>query len=160
MILRLIYCLRFRLRLSVFVKLSICPRLRTPLQSNGERLDSCNRDISDLEADDSSDHVPINGHDYGGRSITNGSRHRGGDSEDGHGAGQMEMNGHSSGGVVEDHHGHSHDFVSAGDGVLTRCAVLLALSLHSVMEGLGIGASTGKAYNLLFAIGTHKVRAL
>lgn len=148
------------------MKLSICPRLRTPLQSTGERnpdgvqpgfehgglISNYSRDSLDLEADNSSDHAPINGHDYAGRSLTNDSWHRGGASTDG--------NAYGSGGIGEDHHGHSHDFVSAGDGVLTRCAVLLALSLHSVMEGLGIGASTGKAYNLLFAIGTHKVRVL
>lgn len=45
----------------------------------------------------------------------------------------------------------------AGDGVTTRLALLLALSVHSVMEGLGLGARSSKAWNLLFAIFIHKV---
>ncbi|CAN0485111.1 unnamed protein product [Ectocarpus sp. 8 AP-2014] len=53
-------------------------------------------------------------------------------------------------------HAHAHGLGGEGDGVWVRLALLLALSVHSVMEGLGVGAKTTKAYNLLFAIGVHK----
>lgn len=56
------------------------------------------------------------------------------------------------------HGGHSHGLGVAGDGVWVRVALLLALSVHSVMEGLGLGARSSRAYNLLFAILVHKVR--
>ena len=55
------------------------------------------------------------------------------------------------------HVGHSHGLGGERDGVWVRVALLLALSVHSVMEGLGVGANSTKAYNLLFAIGVHKV---
>lgn len=61
---------------------------------------------------------------------------------------------HGGGGHV----GHSHGMGVAGDGVMVRLALLLALSVHSVMEGLGLGARSTKAWNLLFAIFIHKVR--
>lgn len=54
-------------------------------------------------------------------------------------------------------HHHSHGLGSEGDGVWVRLALLIALSVHSVMEGLGVGAKETKAYSLLFAIGVHKV---
>ena len=60
----------------------------------------------------------------------------------------------------EGRRGHSHGLGSPGDGVLVRVALLLALSVHSILEGLGVGAKSTKAYNLLFAIGIHKVRRL
>ncbi|CAN0357561.1 unnamed protein product [Ascophyllum nodosum] len=56
----------------------------------------------------------------------------------------------------EGRRGHSHGLGSPGDGVLVRVALLLALSVHSILEGLGVGAKSTKAYNLLFAIGIHK----
>ncbi|CAM9844965.1 unnamed protein product [Choristocarpus tenellus] len=52
--------------------------------------------------------------------------------------------------------GHSHELGGKDTGVLTRVALLLALSVHSVMEGLGLGADSGKMYNMLFAIAVHK----
>lgn len=55
-------------------------------------------------------------------------------------------------------HAHAHELGVKGDGVWVRVALLLALSVHSVMEGLGVGATATKAYNLLFAIAVHKVR--
>lgn len=55
------------------------------------------------------------------------------------------------------HGGHSHGLGSEGDGVWVRIALLLALSVHSIMEGLGVGAKSTKAFNLLFAIALHKV---
>ncbi|CAM9916320.1 unnamed protein product [Ectocarpus sp. 13 AM-2016] len=51
---------------------------------------------------------------------------------------------------------HAHGLGEEGDGVWVRLALLLALSVHSVMEGLGVGAEATKAYDLLFAIGVHK----
>lgn len=53
---------------------------------------------------------------------------------------------------------HSHGLGGEDDGIWVRLALLIALSVHSVMEGLGVGAKETKAYNLLLAIACHKVR--
>lgn len=74
------------------------------------------------------------------------------DDLDGHDEQHTYVNGGGHG-----HGGHSHGLGSASDGVWVRLALLIALSVHSVMEGLGVGAKSTKAYNLLFAIGAHKV---
>ena len=42
--------------------------------------------------------------------------------------------------------------------LLVRVALLLALSVHSVMQVLGMGAESTKIYSLLLDIGVHKVR--
>lgn len=81
---------------------------------------------------------------------------------DGHGSGAGGARARKSGGGGGSggngyRHSHSHGLGAEGDGVWVRLALLLALSVHSVMEGLGVGAKSTKAYNLLFAIGVHKV---
>lgn len=75
-----------------------------------------------------------------------------------HHLGEHHSNGNNGhGGGHGGHGGHSHGLGEVGDGVWVRLALLLALSVHSVMEGLGVGAKSTKAYNLLFAIAVHKV---
>lgn len=91
-----------------------------------------------LEDDDDHHHRRPDGN--GGFGGAGGARNSGGDKGGGH-----------------DH--HSHGLGAEGDAVWVRLALLLALSVHSVMEGLGVGAKATRAYSLLFAIGVHKVGA-
>ncbi|DAZ95029.1 TPA: hypothetical protein N0F65_003746 [Lagenidium giganteum] len=55
-------------------------------------------------------------------------------------------------------HGHSHlGHDATGNGSLAVAAVLfIALSFHSVLEGLGIGAQQTSAWGVFFAIVVHK----
>eukprot|EP00903_Cladosiphon_okamuranus_P018110 g16665.t2 len=64
--------------------------------------------------------------------------------------------GRGGGGNGRPHDSLSHGLVGEDDGICVRFALLIALSVHSVMEGLGVGAEKRKAYNLLFAIACHK----
>eukprot|EP00752_Nemacystus_decipiens_P008629 g7706.t1 len=64
--------------------------------------------------------------------------------------------GGGGGGRPPHQHHHSHGLGGQEDGIWIRLALLIALSVHSVMEGLGVGAKETKAYNLLFAIAVHK----
>lgn len=89
----------------------------------------------------------------GADSLSRGMGDDDGHREDHSGNGLLHANAHGTRGHV----GHSHGLGVAGDGVWVRLALLLALSVHSVMEGLGLGARSTNAYNLLFAIGVHKV---
>lgn len=63
---------------------------------------------------------------------------------------------YSGTGHTEHSSSHSHELGGEKDGVLIRLALLVALSVHSLLEGLGVGATTNP-YGLLFAIGVHKV---
>ncbi|CAM9241768.1 unnamed protein product [Ectocarpus sp. 12 AP-2014] len=82
--------------------------------------------------------------------VVRGSQTNGGHSGDVGAGGASGSNGDHLGGA------HAHGLGEEGDGVWVRLALLLALSVHSVMEGLGVGAEATKAYDLLFAIGVHK----
>lgn len=54
-------------------------------------------------------------------------------------------------------HGHSHLGTSSGSSSLAVAVVLfIALSFHSVLEGLGIGAQTSSAWGVFLAIVVHK----
>ncbi|KDO33963.1 hypothetical protein SPRG_01241 [Saprolegnia parasitica CBS 223.65] len=53
-------------------------------------------------------------------------------------------------------HAHSHNILDTPDTTAASLAIFVALSFHSLMEGIGIGAAPESAWNLLLAIVAHK----
>ena len=55
-------------------------------------------------------------------------------------------------------HGHSHGFESAPDSAFGCVSFFIGISAHSVLEGLGLGSSTGDdIWTVFLAIVAHKV---
>ncbi|CAK4070946.1 unnamed protein product [Aphanomyces euteiches] len=57
---------------------------------------------------------------------------------------------------VEVTHAHVHGLVDSTANPLVAFVVFAALSFHSMMEGMGIGAASTEAWNILLAILAHK----
>nr|CCA23639.1 zinc (Zn2)Iron (Fe2) Permease (ZIP) family putative [Albugo laibachii Nc14] len=63
---------------------------------------------------------------------------------------------YGSGGTLEMPHASAHAKFAEGGSLAVSMVLFIALSFHSVMEGLGIGAQNRSAWGVMFAILVHK----
>lgn len=63
---------------------------------------------------------------------------------------------YGSGGTLEMPHATAHAKFTEGGSLAVSMVLFIALSFHSVMEGLGIGAQNRSAWGVMFAILVHK----